>query len=748
MNRLFHSILFSAVLLASFSCTDFQEDETPDSFCVDATELVFSATNDARPLTITSGTKWDVTSMPSWIRLQSVERSGHSPYEWTVTFVATANEEYNRDGVIALKASSETSEVIVIQEGKKGKYVAVESVSLSPEELTLAKGDSRLLDAIVLPSTASDKSVTWSSSNTSVATVSSSGAVTAKAVGRATITATTNDGEKKASCSVTVIIPVSSVRLDKTSLQMLVGDTQVLIPTVTPSDASDKSVIWSSSNTNVATVSSDGLVTANASGKATILVTTVDGGLTASCEVSVSRIPVTGVSLDKSSLEMLDGTSTTLFATVYPYNATSTEVSWSTSDVTVATVSNGLVSACNPGLCTITVTTLDGSYSASCSVIVKSDPSPSVWDGRSVSYDWYSRGTNGIYHIKTAAELAGLSKSFSQGYYKYGDFSGCTFYLDRDMDLASYEWTPIGTMIGNTYYTFAASFDGNGHEVKGMMITKSTNSTSFVVAGLFGCAFNGFSVKNLTVSGEISINAPTNLVGMFCVGGIVGYVDFSPSSIVNCHSNVDIYVNATTGNYITIYGGGIVGAVSSDCPFERCSSKGLISVTLDSTNKARIGGVVGQYNVSSTIISRCSSSSIITVSSGKSVDVGGIAGTTSGCNEIVNSIYSGIIEVNSPSYAFVAGIVGDPFSSIIARNCLMVGSYSKHGGTAYLSAIYGVNSSDLFASNTYYLDTLSSSTSFGMPISSEVFKSGSPISGFDTSIWNFPPGAYPYLVFD
>jgi hypothetical protein len=148
------------------------------------------------------------------------------------------------------------------------------------------------------------------------------------------------------------------------------------------------------------------------------------------------------------------------------------------------------------------------------------------------------------------------------------------------------------------------------------------------------------------------------------------------------------------------------------------------------------------------VISRCSSSSTITVSSGKTVDVGGIAGTTTGCNEVNNSIFSGRIDVYNSSYAFVAGIVADPFSTISAKNCLMVGSYSKSGGTAYLSAIFGVNSSGNSASNTYYLNSLSSSTTYGTSITSDKLKSGSTLQGFDTSIWAFPSGSYPYLIFE
>ena len=132
--------------------------------------------------------------------------------------------------------------------------------------------------------------VTWTSSKTSVATVSSSGLVTAKGPGTATIKATTADGTNlSATCKVTVVQPVTSITINNTSATVEVGNTLQLTYSVTPSNASNKAATWSSSNTNIATVSSSGLVTAKAPGTATITVTTADGSnLSASCIVTVT----------------------------------------------------------------------------------------------------------------------------------------------------------------------------------------------------------------------------------------------------------------------------------------------------------------------------------------------------------------------------------------------------------------------------------------------------------------------------
>ena len=169
--------------------------------------------------------------------------------------------------------------------------VKVTSISVSPSTTSLTVGGTQQLSATVSPSNATNKSVSWSSSNTSIATVSSSGLVTAKAAGSATITCKANDGSGKyATCSVKVeAIKVTEVRLNYTSVPMKIGDTKQLTATISPSNATDKSVTWSSSNTSVAKVSNTGLVTAVSEGTATITCKANDGsGKSATCSIPVS----------------------------------------------------------------------------------------------------------------------------------------------------------------------------------------------------------------------------------------------------------------------------------------------------------------------------------------------------------------------------------------------------------------------------------------------------------------------------
>ena len=172
--------------------------------------------------------------------------------------------------------------------------VLATGISLNQTSLSFtAANQTATLTATVTPSNATNKSVTWTSSNTSVATVSSSGVVTAKANGTATITAKTADGTNlTATCTVTVAIPVlaTGISLNQTSLSFTAANqTATLTATVTPSNATNKSVTWTSSNTSVATVSSTGVVTAKANGTATITAKTADGtNLTATCTVTVA----------------------------------------------------------------------------------------------------------------------------------------------------------------------------------------------------------------------------------------------------------------------------------------------------------------------------------------------------------------------------------------------------------------------------------------------------------------------------
>lgn len=239
------------------------------------------------------------------------------------------------------------------------------SVSVTPSSISLVEGDTRYLSATVSPSSAS-QSVTWTSDNTSVAKVSTSGKVTAVSPGSCRITAKTSNGRTDY-CSVTVtkkVISPTSISLPE-SIEIAVGDNKTLIPTIIPADA-ETTLTWSSSDGNIATVS-NGIIEAKSVGTCDITVST-SNGLTSTCRVIVIPILPESISLSEN-LELRVGDSEQLSAIVLPDNAETT-LTWTSSDENVASLSEGNVSAVGIGECEITVATING-LSAQCHVIVK-----------------------------------------------------------------------------------------------------------------------------------------------------------------------------------------------------------------------------------------------------------------------------------------------------------------------------------------------------------------------------------------
>ncbi len=253
------------------------------------------------------------------------------------------------------------------------KYaIPVTGVSLNKTSLSLYAGDSETLKAIVRPSNATHKDVKWSSSDTSVASVSSAGKVKAKKAGYCTIQVKTEDGYYIANCSVQVkdAVRVTGVSLNKSAVTLKKGSTETLVATVKPSSATNKAVKWSSSNNDVASVTSSGTVNGKSIGTAVIKVKTEDGGFSVSCKVTVV-VPVTGVSLNKTKLKLSMGASEQLVAEVKPSTATNKAVKWSSDDTSIATVSSsGVVKGVKAGTTKIRVKTKDGSFSAKCKVTV------------------------------------------------------------------------------------------------------------------------------------------------------------------------------------------------------------------------------------------------------------------------------------------------------------------------------------------------------------------------------------------
>ncbi|MEG1876777.1 MAG: Ig-like domain-containing protein, partial [Lachnospiraceae bacterium] len=256
--------------------------------------------------------------------------------------------------------------------------VAVTGVTLSSSSVSLKVGEESSLSASVQPDNASDKSVSYSSSNTAAATVDNSGKVKGVAAGTATITVTTTEGSKTATCSVTVTeaaVAVTGISLDQTACTLEPSKTAQLTATIAPTNATKQDVTWTSKDPSIATVDTAGKVTAVAAGNTTITVTTTDGSKTASCAVTVAAatVPASKITLNKATLALSLQAAETLVATIEPSTATNKIVKWSSSNTGIATVdAAGKVTAVGKGIAKITAATEDGKLNATCEVTVTS----------------------------------------------------------------------------------------------------------------------------------------------------------------------------------------------------------------------------------------------------------------------------------------------------------------------------------------------------------------------------------------
>jgi len=252
--------------------------------------------------------------------------------------------------------------------------IPVEEITLNVNEIELEIGETYTLEAEVAPEDATDKTVTWTSSDPEIVVVED-GVVTAVAPGTAVVTAAV--GEITAECRVTVAEAapvVTGITLSRTALSLVTGDTVTLTAEVTPAEAANVQVIWNSSDSGIVTVA-DGVVTAVAPGNA--LITAAVGDITAECCVTVAEPApvVTGITLNRTALSMNEGDTATLTAQITPAEAAGAQVIWSSSDSGIVTVTDGVVTAVAPGSAVITAAV--GDITAECQVTV-AQPAPAV----------------------------------------------------------------------------------------------------------------------------------------------------------------------------------------------------------------------------------------------------------------------------------------------------------------------------------------------------------------------------------
>lgn len=295
----------------------------------------------------------------------------------------------------------------------------VTSVTVTPAELLMTAGEQKSLTVTVLPEDADDKTVYWFSDSPEIVSVNQNGGITALSEGTATVSATSQDGGLTGYCRVTVMaapVFVSGVTLNKQSLSLYPDESYRLIASISPENADNKAVVWGSSDPHVARVDQSGVVTGKTAGSAVIIVRTVDGGFTASCNVTVrpKEKNVQSISLNKNALALTVGEAEKLIATILPVDAANKNIVWSSSNLSVASVSqDGVVTALKAGTATIKATTQDKGLSASCTVVV-TNPNRSITLAAGSAYKINAENRI-LYNIKPGTKVSELLKGLGAG---------------------------------------------------------------------------------------------------------------------------------------------------------------------------------------------------------------------------------------------------------------------------------------------------------------------------------------------
>jgi uncharacterized protein YjdB len=251
------------------------------------------------------------------------------------------------------------------------KPIVVKGISLDKTALSLIVGTKDKLNVMFEPTNTTDQKIAWSTSNALIVKVDQSGNIEATGIGEASISATTADGAATAVCKIIVGLPaLTGLNIDKKDVQLLVGASIQFTAIINPPNAKPEELVWSSSDNSIATVSSLGVATALKAGKTTIKVTNKAGTISATTDLTVLPLKVSQITLNKTAIGMLIGSSETISATVLPLNAENKVIIWKSSNTSIATVDNmGKITGISNGTAVITATPADGSGVVSSCVI-------------------------------------------------------------------------------------------------------------------------------------------------------------------------------------------------------------------------------------------------------------------------------------------------------------------------------------------------------------------------------------------
>jgi len=435
----------------------------------------------------------------------------------------------------------------------------------------------------VLPENAYNKNVSFESADAGIAAVNSNGVVTGVSAGETTITVTTEDGGFTGACTINVYNQaVTGVTIEPSEAELPAGYSMKLTATVLPENATNKNVVYSVDDESILSVDQDGNITGLSLGIATVTVTTEDGGFTASAEIAVIPVQVTGVSISPKSVSVALGHTIQLTASITPSNAANKNLSWSVSDETIISVDGqGTVTGLSGGTATVTVTTEDGGFSASAEITVYYAPANT----------WTAIGTNRINNNGFCGVFNG------DGYAVRG------IYINTQ---ESYQG-----LFGNS---------GGGSIIANLGVAESYIYGDTYVGGVVG--YNGAGYNDVEYSGGTVTNCYNtgSVTGKDHVGGVAG---INEDTVTDCYN-----VGSINGNK---YVGGVVGGNSWDDTVTDCCNTGIV------TGKDYVGGVVGENN--GTVTDCCNTSSV----TGKDY-VGGVVGYNAyGTSAVTDCYNTGIV---------------------------------------------------------------------------------------------------------
>ena len=586
------------------------------------------------------------------------------------SYQATADGEYTflwsytKDGSV-----NGNSDACWVDNVYIGAPIAVTGIDVL-EHLDIPVNGTGTVAYSVLPENAYNKNVSFESADAGIAAVNANGVVTGVSAGETTITVTTEDGGFTGACTINVYNQaVTGVTIEPSEAELTVGSSTKLTATVLPENASNKNVVYSVDDESILSVDQDGNVTGLSLGTATVTVTTEDGGFSASAEITVMPVRVTGVGISPEAASVDLGRTIQLTASITPSNATNKNLSWSVSDETIISVDGqGTVTGLSFGTATVTVTAEDGGFSDSAEITVCYAPA-NTWTaiGEEFSrfygcFDGNGYAVRGIY-INTQESYQGLFGNRHSGSI-IANLGVAESYI--------YGNKYVGGVVGYNFGTVTNCYNAgnvNGNKSVGGVIGFN-NSYSITDCYNTGSVTGGERVGGVIGDNNASItncyNAG-NVNGKEDVGGVIGFTNHS--SVTDCYNTGNITGNESVGGVVGCNLGTVTG----------CYNEGSV------TGGERVGGVVGG---NSGVVTECYNISNVT----GEYYVGGVVGFN--YSSVTDCYNTGNITGNE-SVGGVVGFIGYSRNATVT-DCYNTGSITGNesvGGVVGGSAVSDDSSS-------------------------------------------------------